>query len=107
MDNVKSFFVEDLELNQSIYLQIQLEESLFYHLRVQEVVIPLGTPIGFIENNFVFLDENSNLQGLDILSNSFFSQVLEDGRSNYFNTNNNKYLIKIENGMILFVRENN
>lgn len=99
--------MEDLELNQSIYLQIQLEENLFYHLKVQNVVVPIDTPIGFIENNFVFLDENSNMQGLDILSNSFFSQVLENNRDNYFNTNNNKYLIKIENGMILFVRENN
>lgn len=107
IDNVNSFFVEDLELNQSIYLQIQLEENLFYHLKVQNVVVPIDTPIGFIENNFVFLDENSNMQGLDILSNSFFSQVLENNRDNYFNINNNKYLIKIENGMILFVRENN
>ena len=106
-DSIKSFFTKDNEENQVIYLQIKLEENLYYNLKVQDIVIPLDTPIGFIENNFVFIDENMNLQGLDILSNSFFSQVLEYDRDNYFNINNKKYLIKIENGMILFIKENN
>ncbi|MDD3156438.1 MAG: hypothetical protein PHP14_03480 [Candidatus Pacebacteria bacterium] len=55
----------------------------------------------------MFIDENQNIQGLDILSNSFFSLLLEHDRPNYFNLNNKQYLIKIENGIISFIEENN
>ncbi len=105
-ENTKVYFTTDAKEKNRIYIQVRIGENNFYNINGPDVKIPENTAVGVLENNFMFIDEASNLQGIDIVSNSFFSQVLDHSKDNYFTSEHKKYLIKIENDNILFLEEN-
>jgi hypothetical protein len=76
-------------------------------LKANDLAVDMNNPIGFLENRFFFIDQQSNLQGFDIINNSYFSQAVEYHRPNIITINNQQYLINIANGIISFIKQTN
>ncbi|HRZ29741.1 MAG TPA: hypothetical protein P5052_03230 [Candidatus Paceibacterota bacterium] len=97
--------MQDNNQKQQMYIQIESSEKSYYALKINDLFVDINTSLGFIENRFFFIDQQGNLQGFDIINNSYFSQALEFHRSNTITINNQKYLINITNGIIAFTKQ--